>query len=181
MLAVTHVGSFLVRRQVELLFLCPQVLLCLIAVRVCSNVRQFSSDVCVTLVNISLCWSLLLWFAELFALNGDYKTCAAALLEFRLQPESYFSDFTFQLRNIFCVSSRREISEPLWLLELRAVLVAAELYNLQLLLKGGEINNFILTAKQAFLPFDTCVISSPPGMYFHVPSCPIPRVSSSVS
>lgn len=55
--AVTHVRGFLVQRQVELLFLCPQVLLCLITVRVCRDVGQFSPDVCVTLVNISFCWS----------------------------------------------------------------------------------------------------------------------------
>lgn len=53
--AVTHVRGFLVRRQVELLFLCPQVLLCLITARVCSSVCQFSPEVCVALVNISLC------------------------------------------------------------------------------------------------------------------------------
>lgn len=126
---------------------------------------------------------LLFWFAELFALTGGYKPCVLQDCwnsDSSLKVTSQISLSNWEM--LFGFSLGREISEPLWLTwNWGLCLHAAELYNLQLLLKRGEKNLFILTAKQAFLPFETSVISSPPGMCFPIPSCPIPRVSSSVS
>lgn len=177
MQAVTHVGGFLVWRQVELLFLCPQVLLCLITVGLCSNVWQFSPDMCYFGKYFSVL-KLLLWFAELFAFTGSYKTCVLQVCWNSDSSLKINSQISLSIEKCFLVSlwEKRSLKLCGWLGIEDCVYLL-----LNYITSSCCFKQFILAAKQAFLPSDTCIISSPPGMQFHIPSCPIPRVYSSVS
>lgn len=111
-----------VRGRGALFCLLSQVLLCLKPLQFIVTYRQFPQKMCHFSKRFCVL-RLLLCFAELFALIWGYKNgCAMGLLKFCLHPEKYFSDFTFQLRNVFwCLLKKRDLWTVVADLKLRAV------------------------------------------------------------
>lgn len=129
---------------------CSQSLLCLFTSQVHNHVRYLLQNMCY----FGSVWG---YFSSepsfLLCIWGYTSWYTAALLKFRLHPEKYVSDLTFQLRNVFwLLFKKRDPWTPVAVSELRVVLRASGLHNLQLLCKGGKWNKIYCCYEASLSP-----------------------------